>query len=68
MDLISFKNTHDQQIYINPQQVAYVTRFEDAVTVIALAIPHNGGHLQLYVRGGAEEVRQRLLGHYHRNG
>lgn len=68
MDLISFKNTHDQQIYINPQHVVYVARFEDQVTVIALAIPHNGSHFQFYVRGPVEQVRQKLLGPQHGRG
>lgn len=63
MALISFTNTHNQDIYVNPAQVLYVAPFEDEVTVIAFAVIGSGGKpLTLYVRGGIEWVQQRLSG------
>lgn len=63
MALIGFKNTHNQDVYINPNQVLYVSTFEEGVTVIALAITGTGGNpFSLYVRGSVELIRQRLDG------
>jgi hypothetical protein len=63
MALIGFKNTHNQDVYVNPNQVLYISTFEEGVTVIALAITSTGGKpYSLYVRGSVELVRQRLEG------
>lgn len=61
MAMIGFKNTHNQDVYINPDQVLYVTTFEDGVSIVALAVAGTGGKpIALYVRGSADQVQQRL--------
>jgi hypothetical protein len=61
MAMIGFKNTHNQDIYINPGQVLYVTPFEEGVAIIALAVTGTGGKpVALYVRGSADLVQQKL--------
>ncbi|OHV76670.1 hypothetical protein [Rhizobium sp. LCM 4573] len=61
MALIGFKNTHNQDVYINPAQVLYVTPFEEGVSIVAMAITSTGGKPHaLYVRGSAELVQQKL--------
>ncbi|SMD14590.1 hypothetical protein [Rhizobium sp. RU36D] len=61
MALIGFKNTHNQDVFINPAQVLYIVAFEEAVSIIALAITSAGGKPHcVYVRGHLEFVRQRL--------
>ncbi|KGD94432.1 hypothetical protein [Rhizobium sp. YS-1r] len=63
MAMIGFKNTHNQDVYVNPAQVLYVTPFEDGVSIIAFAIAGSGGKpVALYVRGGVDAVQQRLSG------
>ncbi|MGK6315033.1 hypothetical protein [Neorhizobium sp. DT-125] len=63
MALIGFKNTHNQPVYVNPAQVAYVTTFEEDVTIIALALTGTGGKpIALYVRGHVDAVQQKLGG------
>jgi hypothetical protein len=63
MALIGFKNTHNQSVYVNPAQVAYVTTFEEDVTIIALAVTGAGGKpVALYVRGQVDAIQQRLNG------
>ena len=63
MALIGFPNTHNQDVYVNPALVLYVTPFEDEVTVIAFAVSGPGGKpLILYVRGSVELVQQKLAG------
>ena len=62
MALIGFKNTHNQPVYVNPAQVAYVTTFEEGVTIIALAVIGAGGKpVALYVRGDIDQVQHRLV-------
>ncbi|WP_117191314.1 hypothetical protein [Rhizobium terrae] len=61
MALIGFKNTHNQPVYVNPDHVAYVTTFEEGVTIIALAVTGAGGKpVALYVRGDIDQVQHRL--------
>jgi len=61
MALIGFKNTHNQPVYVNPAQVAYVTTFEEGVTIITLAVADTDGKpIVLYVRGHADAVQQKL--------
>ncbi|MBP1851184.1 hypothetical protein [Rhizobium halophytocola] len=63
MALVSFKNTHNQEIFVNPAQVIYVTHFEEGVSIIAFAVPTTGGKpLSIYVRGSADQVRAKLDG------
>lgn len=63
MGLIRFKNTHNQDVYVNPDQVLFISSYEEAVTIIALAITSSGGKpFSLYVRGSVELVRHRLEG------
>jgi len=63
MALIGFKNTHNQSVYVNPVQVAYVTAFEEDVTIIALAVTGAGGKpVALYVRGHVDMVQHKLGG------
>jgi hypothetical protein len=63
MALISFKNTHNQEIYINPAQILYIMPFEEGVTIIAFAaVGSNAQPHVVYVRGTADQVRQRLGG------
>jgi hypothetical protein len=63
MTLIAFRNTHNQPVYVNPAHVAYVTTFEEDVSVIALAVMGAGGKpLALYVRGHVDIVQQKLGG------
>jgi len=63
MALIGFRNTHNNDVYVNPSQVLYVTTFEEGVTIIALAVAGAGGKpVAIYVRGHADQVRQRLDG------
>ncbi len=63
MALIGFKNTHNQDIYVNPTQILYVMPFEEGVTIITFAVFGSGGQPHtIYVRGGIEQVRQRLGG------
>lgn len=61
MALIGFKNTHNQEIYINPAQILYVMPFEEGVTIVTFPVAGTGGHPHtVYVRGDIEQVRQRL--------
>jgi hypothetical protein len=61
MALVGFKNTHNQDIFINPAQVLYVTTFEEGVSIVALAIVSAGGKpFSVYVRGHVDQVRQKL--------
>ncbi|QRM55740.1 hypothetical protein [Sinorhizobium sp. BG8] len=63
MAMIGFKSTHNQDVYVNTDQVLYISTFEEGVTIIALAITSAGGKpFALYVRGSVELVRQRLEG------
>ncbi|MBO3760473.1 hypothetical protein [Ciceribacter sp. L1K22] len=63
MALVAFKNTHNQDVYVNPAQVLYISTFEEGVTIIAMAITSAGGQpYALYVRGSVELTRQRLEG------
>lgn len=63
MAMIGFKNTHNQQIYINPAQVLYVTAFEEDVSIIVFAVAGPAGKpLNIYVRGTVDQVRLRLDG------
>ncbi len=63
MALIGFKNTHNQDVFVNPAQVLYVTTFEEGVTIIALAAVGSGGKpVALYVRGNVDLVQHRLCG------
>jgi len=63
MAMIGFRNTHNQQVYVNPAQVLYVTAFEEDVSIIAFAVAGAGGKpLTLYVRGTADQVRLKLDG------
>jgi hypothetical protein len=61
MALVGFKNTHNQDIFINPDQVLYVTTFEEGVSIVALAIVSAGGKpFSVYVRGHVDQVRQKI--------
>ncbi|UDF31857.1 UNVERIFIED_ORG: hypothetical protein LHK14_22720 (plasmid) [Roseateles sp. XES5] len=61
MALIDFRTTHNQVVYINPDHVAYVTSFEEDVSIIALAITGASGKpVVLYVRGHVELIQQKL--------
>jgi hypothetical protein len=61
--MIGFKNTNNHIVYVNPDQVLYVTAFEPDVSIIALACAgHNGQPVALHVRGGADAVQLRLSG------
>ena len=61
MALIGFRNTHNQDVFVNPAQVLYIVAFEEEVTIIALAINGTGGQPHcIFVRGHTEFVRQRL--------
>lgn len=61
MALIGFKNTHNQDVFVNPAQILYIVAFEEEVTIIALSITSVGGKPHsLYVRGHLEFVRQRI--------
>ncbi|MDE1158729.1 MAG: hypothetical protein PW791_10715 [Neorhizobium sp.] len=63
MALIGFKNTNNHIVYVNTDQVLYVTAFEPDVTILAMACAgHNGQPVALHVRGGVEAVQQRLSG------
>ena len=63
MAMIGFKNTHNQQVYINPAQVLYVTAFEEDVSIIAFAVSGAAGKpLTIYVRGTVDQVRLKLDG------
>lgn len=63
MALVGFKNTHNQDVYVNPDQVLYITTFEEGVTIIAMAVAAAGGKpASVYVRGNVELVRSRLDG------
>lgn len=61
MALVGFKNTHNQDVYVNPDQVLYITTFEEGVTIIAMAAA-GGKPASVYVRGNVEIVRSRLDG------
>ncbi|TNM62192.1 hypothetical protein [Aliirhizobium smilacinae] len=61
MALIGFKNTHNQEVYVNPAQILYVMPFEEGVTIVTFAVLGSAGQPHtIYVRGGIEQVRQRL--------
>ncbi len=61
MTLIGFKNTHNQEVYVNPTQILYVMPFEEGVTIIAFAAGGSGSQPHaVYVRGNVDQVRQRL--------
>lgn len=63
MALVGFKNTHNQDVYVNPDQVLYITTFEEGVTIIAMAATATGGKpVSVYVRGSVELVRSKLDG------
>lgn len=63
MALIGFKNTHNQDVYVNPAQVLYVTTFEEGVTIIALAAVGTGGKpVALYVRGSVDHIQHKISG------
>ncbi|MHB0953325.1 MAG: hypothetical protein ACYC10_15540 [Allorhizobium sp.] len=63
MALVGFKNTHNQDVYVNPDQVLYITHFEEGVTIIAMAVTAAGGKpASVYVRGSVELVRSKLDG------
>ncbi len=63
MALVGFKNTHNQDVYVNPDQVLYITTFEEGVTIIAMAVTAAGGKpASVYVRGSVEMVRSKLDG------
>ncbi|MGF0538050.1 hypothetical protein ACQQ2Q_08660 [Agrobacterium sp. ES01] len=63
MALIGFKNTHNQDVYINPDQVLYITTFEEGVSIITFAVAGAGGKpAAIYVRGSVELVRARMEG------
>jgi hypothetical protein len=63
MTLIGFKNTHNQEIYVNTAQILYVMPFEEGVTIITFAAGGGGGQPHtVYVRGNVDQIRQRLAG------
>jgi len=43
MALIGFKNTHNQEVYINPAQILYVMPFEEGVTIVTFAAVNGAG-------------------------
>ena len=63
MAFVAFRNTHNNTIYINPEQVLYVASFEEDVTIIAYAVSDSSGKpLASHVRGSADLVQHKLAG------
>ncbi len=63
MAFVGFRNTHNNTIYINPEQVLYVAPFEEDVTIIAFAVADTTGRpLVSHVRGSADMVQHKLSG------
>lgn len=60
--MIGFKNTNNQIVYVNPNQVIYVIAFEPDVSIIAFAVAGPNGPSHIYVRGSVDLVQARLSG------
>jgi hypothetical protein len=58
--LIGFKNTHNQPVYVNPEHVAYITTFEENLTIMPLAMTGaDGKPVALYVHGDIDQAQHR---------
>jgi hypothetical protein len=63
MAMIGFKNTNNQVVYVNPDQVLYVIGYEPDVSVIAFAAAGTGGQpVVIHVRGSVDLVQSKLSG------
>lgn len=63
MVMVGFKNTNNQAVYVNPDQVLYVTAFEPDVTIITFPFSSpQGQNSLLHVRGSVELVQAKLSG------
>ncbi|KWV50712.1 MULTISPECIES: hypothetical protein [Rhizobium] len=61
MAFVGFRNTHNNTIYINPEQVIYVSSFEEDVTIVAYAVTDASGKpVVSHVRGSADIVQHKL--------